>query len=105
MAPASIDSVIRMRRRDGDQLEFFAATPALPEGFRYQRELISPEAEQVLLASFRALPFKDFEFHGHVGKRRTVSFGSSYDFSREELQAAEAMPPFLLSLRETAAAF
>ncbi|HVF39868.1 MAG TPA: alpha-ketoglutarate-dependent dioxygenase AlkB [Gemmatimonadaceae bacterium] len=53
----------------------------------------------------RALPFKDFEFHGFTGKRRTVSFGWHYDFGHEKLQATEEMPEFLLSLRESAAQF
>ena len=92
-----------------DQLDFFAEaqTPATkyPEGFRYARELITPEAERALLAQIRELPFKEFEFHGYVGKRRTVSFGAAYDFSVEKLRPAEELPSFLRELRETAAAF
>jgi alkylated DNA repair dioxygenase AlkB len=57
------------------------------------------------LADIRDLPFKDFEFHGYVGKRRTLSFGWSYDFSRERLEPAEDLPAFLLPLRAAAAAF
>jgi alkylated DNA repair dioxygenase AlkB len=88
-----------------DQLDFFAAPAVLPEGFRYEKELITPEAERTLLAAIRELPFKEFEFHGYVGKRRTVSFGWSYDFSTEKLGLADDMPPFLRELRETAALF
>lgn len=91
-----------------DQLDFFSppiAASLLPEGLKYQRELVSPQEERELLAAIEALPFKDFEFHGYVGKRRTVSFGWSYDFSREELQRADDLPPFLLALREVAAGF
>jgi alkylated DNA repair dioxygenase AlkB len=92
-----------------DQLDFFdAPTPAasaLPEGFKYQRDLITLEVERALLAHIRELPFKEFEFHGYVGKRRTVSFGAAYDFSTERLAPAESMPSFLLELRVTAAAF
>jgi alkylated DNA repair dioxygenase AlkB len=91
-----------------DQLDFFAAPavePAGPEGFRFQRELITRETERDLLAAIRELPFKAFEFHGYVGKRRTVSYGWTYDFSREALSPADEMPAFLLTLRETAAAF
>jgi alkylated DNA repair dioxygenase AlkB len=104
-AQPPVDSKVEMQTRDGEQLDFFSASPTLPEGFRYQPELISREAEQALLAQFSDLPLKDFEFHGYVGKRRTVSFGSSYDFGREELQTADALPAFLLNLREAAAAF
>jgi len=90
-----------------EQLSFFEQdTPlVLPEGFKYERELITPETEQTLLAAVRDLPFKEFEFHGYVGKRRTVSFGAAYDFAEGKLRPAEEMPPFLVALRETAATF
>ena len=53
----------------------------LPEGFRYAPSLLDAAEEQALLAEIRALPFRDFEFHGFVGKRRIVSFGWRYDFN------------------------
>jgi alkylated DNA repair dioxygenase AlkB len=88
-----------------EQLDFFAPEPAFPEGFRYQREIITAAEERALLAAIRELPFKEFEFHGYVGRRRTVSFGWSYDFAHEQLHRADDMPPFLLALRKSAAAF
>jgi alkylated DNA repair dioxygenase AlkB len=87
------------------QLALFAAGSTLPEGFRYQPEVISAAAEQQLLENVRELPFKAFEFQGFVGKRRTVSFGWHYDFNERMLRQAEGIPPFLLSLRDVAAAF
>lgn len=87
------------------QLALFAAGSTLPEGFRYQAEVISVTAEQELLGNIRGLPFKTFEFHGFVGKRRTVSFGWHYDFNEGILRPAEQIPDFLLSLRDIAAAF
>ena len=42
----------------------------LPEGFRYEASLLDEAGEQSLLAEIRELPFRDFEFHGFVGKRR-----------------------------------
>src|SRR5215207_3785161 len=77
----------------------------LPEGFRYQPELIGPADEAALLARVRALPFRDFEFHGYTGKRRVVSFGWHYDFSARHLRKADDIPDFLLALRPAAAAF
>ena len=77
----------------------------LPEGFRYEPELIGPADEAVLLASVRGLPFRDFEFHGYTGKRRVVSFGWHYDFSARHLRKADDIPDFLLALRPAAAAF
>jgi alkylated DNA repair dioxygenase AlkB len=86
-----------------DQLDLFGRGLALPEGFKFERELITREAETDLLGAIRALPFQEFEFHGYVGKRRTISFGWKYDFDRGALQPAEAMPGFLVGLRRAAA--
>jgi alkylated DNA repair dioxygenase AlkB len=88
-----------------NQLNLFGAGPLLPEGFRYQADLLSPAGEQALLRAVRGLPFKNFEFRGYVGNRRTVSYGWKYDFSAEVLRKSDDMPAFLLSLREVAAAF
>src|SRR5215213_2174220 len=94
------------------QLDFFGGagggrkvTAELPEGFRYRPELISPAEESSLVARVRGLPFRDFEFHGHTGKRRVVSFGWHYDFSARHLRKADDIPDFLLALRVRAAAF
>ena len=88
-----------------DQLSMFGGGPSLPEGFRYHRELISPEEEHALLADIRGLPFGEFEFHGFTGKRRVVSFGWRYDFSDRSLEKANDIPSFLLPVREKAARF
>ena len=81
------------------------APTRLPDGFRYQPDLISAEEERALLEDFRALDFRPFEFHGFLGKRRVVSFGWRYDFNGGGLTPSAPLPPFLLSLRATAAAF
>ncbi len=81
------------------------AAAALPEGFRYQPELINAEKEDALVAHVRELPFREFEFHGYTGKRRVVSFGWHYDFSGRQLRKADQIPDFLLALRVHAAAF
>ena len=79
--------------------------PNLPEGLRYQRELISDVDERKLLACVQALPFCEFEFHGYTGKRRVVSFGWHYDFTGRRLRKADDIPDYLLAIREKAAAF
>ena len=89
----------------GYQLDLFGSGPSLPAGFQYQADLISPKEEQNLLERFAGLPFREFEFHGYVGKRRTVSFGWEYDFSTEQVLPTEDIPDFLLPLREKAASF
>jgi alkylated DNA repair dioxygenase AlkB len=91
-----------------DQLGFFqedTSRQRWPEGFRYERELISHDVEQKLLAHFRELPFREFDFHGYKGKRRVVSFGWRYDFSKRHLDKADDIPPFLLELRPIVAEF
>ena len=87
------------------QIEFFTETPRYPEGFRYQREIISSDEEQRLIEGIRTLPLEAFDFHGFQGKRRVKSFGSRYDYDEERLKDAEAIPNFLLPLRERAATF
>jgi alkylated DNA repair dioxygenase AlkB len=79
--------------------------PPLPEGFRYQPELIGTAEEEALLARVRELPFREFEFHGYKGKRRVVSFGWRYDFSARHLRKADDIPEYLFTLREAAATF
>jgi alkylated DNA repair dioxygenase AlkB len=87
------------------QLKLFKESAALPDGFRYQPELLTDGEEAALLAKLPPLPFKEFEFHGFLGKRRVVSFGWRYDFSQAKLMHAEPLPEFLLPLRDKAAQF
>jgi len=78
---------------------------AVIDGFLYRENLFSAAEEAAFVRYFEALPFKPFEFHGHLGKRRIVSFGFRYDYAGRRLQAAQAMPAFLQPLKEIAAAF
>jgi alkylated DNA repair dioxygenase AlkB len=90
---------------DLSQPDLFQASPALPEGFRYQPDFLTAAEEHDLVERFADLPFKEFEFRGYRGNRRVLSFGWQYDFNRMELLRTEDMPAFLLSLRERAARF
>src|ERR1041385_6539039 len=88
----------------GKQFKFFNDAESVIEGFRYKQELITASEEKALLAHLPYLPFKEFEFHGFKGKRRTVSFGWHYEFSgRGKLRKADDIPEFLLPLRTQAA--
>jgi alkylated DNA repair dioxygenase AlkB len=82
-----------------------AQPETMPAGFRYAPELIDGAEETRLITAFADLPFKEFEFHGFLGKRRVVSFGFRYDYGDGRVKDAEPMPPFLLPIRERAAAF
>ena len=88
-----------------EQSNLFLNERKLPEGFAYREDVISTGDEQALIERFQELPFKPFEFHGFLGKRRVVSFGWRYDFSGATLRPSDDIPPFLLPLRERAAAF
>jgi alkylated DNA repair dioxygenase AlkB len=88
-----------------NQLTLFEPRDSLPEGFQYQLELLTEDEENELIDRFQDLPFKEFEFHGFLGKRRVVSFGWKYDFSTGKLGQSEPIPEFILPTREKAAAF
>jgi alkylated DNA repair dioxygenase AlkB len=78
---------------------------APPEGFRYQADVLPPDEEQALVEHIQQLPLKEFEFHGYVGKRRTLSFGWHYDFGDAKLHQTDEIPSFLRKLQERAAVF
>jgi len=76
-----------------------------PRGFRDQEEIVTKEEEAALVASLGELNLKPFEFHGHLGNRRVVSFGLKYDYSRRSVEPASEMPAFLDHLLLRVAAF
>ena len=57
------------------------------------------------MRQFELLPFKPFEFQGHLGNRRVVSFGFRYDYGGQRLRPAASMPAFLEPLKQIAASF
>jgi alkylated DNA repair dioxygenase AlkB len=93
----------RRVRADSATLDLFGAS--LPDGMKYYPGFLDSEEEQTLLGDVHNLPFKEFEFHGYTGKRRTVSFGWRYHFNGGGLTKTEDMPAFLTELRARAEAF
>jgi alkylated DNA repair dioxygenase AlkB len=87
------------------QFSLFETDSASVAGLQYQPDLLSPAEEARLVEHFAHLPFKAFDFHGYFGKRRIVSFGWHYNFSKQSLAPAEDIPAFLLPIRERAAEF
>ena len=79
------------------------ATP--PAGFRYEPDFLKKAEEDRLVATISALPFKEYEFHGYLGRRRIVSFGLEYDINGYTLNRLDDIPDYLLRLRERAAGF
>jgi alkylated DNA repair dioxygenase AlkB len=87
------------------QLSLLEPLPLLPEGLEYRAELVSPEEEAELLERLCELDFREYEFHGHFGKRRVVSFGLHYGTNESTARNTEDIPGFLLTLRQKAAEF
>jgi alkylated DNA repair dioxygenase AlkB len=77
--------------------------PDMPEGLVYRPGLISPAEEDALVDEIGRLAFTPVVFQGYVANRREVSFGWSYDFNQNQLEAAAPVPDFLLPLRAKAA--
>jgi alkylated DNA repair dioxygenase AlkB len=87
------------------QAELFASAPALPDGFLYAADFLTVAQEAELLEHIRALPFQQARYKEWRARRRVVSFGGSYDFSRNQLSPAPPIPQFLHPLRAQAAAW
>jgi alkylated DNA repair dioxygenase AlkB len=77
----------------------------LPEGMKYEENFVSAADEQTILHDIEILPFRDFEFRGFTGKRRTFSFGWRYDFNGGGLTKTEDIPNFLKNLCARAEGF
>lgn len=77
----------------------------LPEGFAYQPDLVTPEEEQDLVASFQDLPFKPYEHLGYFGNRRIAGFGWRQDDDGEMVETGEPIPELLSPLLDKVAAF
>lgn len=81
----------------------FDPEPAGPPGFVYRPDFLSLGQEADLVAWLATLPFAPFLFQGYEARRRVVSFGWKYDFSRSHLEKADDIPAELLAVRARAA--
>jgi alkylated DNA repair dioxygenase AlkB len=89
--------------RAGSTPDLSGVPSALPEGFRYQRELLTAGEEEALARELAALPFKPFDFHGYEANRQVVGFGFRYDYDRRAVVDAPPLPSFLEPLRRKVA--
>ena len=76
---------------------------ALPPGFAFVADLLTPDEEAEALAGIAALELREAQYKEFTAKRRVASFGAGYDFDANELTPAPVMAPFLLPLRDKAA--
>ena len=74
-----------------------------PHGIRYESEFLAPAEEAALLARFSELPFRQAEYLQYTARRRVVHYGGQYDFTRQQLNDAPAIPDWLQSLKVRAA--
>jgi alkylated DNA repair dioxygenase AlkB len=89
----------------GEQASLFAPARDGPAGLAYAPDFLAPPEENGLLDQFAGLDFHAARYKGYTAKRRIASFGSSYDFGDNTLAPAPPIPPFLLPLRDRAAAW
>ena len=66
---------------------------------------VAQDEERMLIAAIDAAALSPFRYHGWLGKRLTASYGWSYDFDGASFAPAEAIPGWLLPVREKAARF
>lgn len=71
----------------------------MPVGLLYEPEFISQEEQAALVAEIRELPLEEAKYKSYTARRRTASFGSSYDFESNRLGPAPAIPAFLNDLK------
>jgi DNA oxidative demethylase len=67
--------------------------------------IVTPAEERALIEAVDATELSPFRFHGWLGKRLTISYGWGYDFDGASFVPSEAIPDWLLPLRERAARF
>jgi DNA oxidative demethylase len=79
-------------------------TQVLP-GLRSAPDLVTRAEEQALTEAIDATQLSPFRFHGWTGKRLTMAYGWRYDFDTASLHRGEALPDWLLPLRDRAAEF
>jgi alkylated DNA repair dioxygenase AlkB len=83
----------------------FSAPAELPEGFLYQLAFLSESEEAELLHMIQTLEFGAYDFRGYIAKRRVVAYGGGYDAGPRRMDiTANAIPDFLISIRDRAAA-
>lgn len=76
----------------------FPIQPALPEGFSYHDEFLTPEEEAHLLGEVSALDLHHMIFQGYTANRKVASFGYDYSFDKRKLSKGKDIPEAFSSL-------
>ena len=85
------------------QSELFESELPGPQGFVYQPAFIALEEEAALLDGIRDLSLQEAQFKQFTARRRTMMYGSTYDFDRNVSEPAPSLPDFLMPLRDEVA--
>jgi alkylated DNA repair dioxygenase AlkB len=83
------------------QADLFPRT--LPRGLEYRCDFLSAQEERELLEAICELPLQEAQYKEFTARRRTLSYGSTYDFSTNESLPAEPIADFLLPVRSKVA--
>ncbi len=78
---------------------------SFPRGLSYQPEFLDREQEAELVEQIRTLPLQNSRYKEYTARRRTASFGYSYDFSENVAQPAPPPPGVLVELQNRIAAW
>jgi alkylated DNA repair dioxygenase AlkB len=92
------------------QTTLFPDAPAktehpMPEGFRYQPELIDAHEEKILAAAIAAMSLKPYQFRGFYANRNVIAFGFRYNYDSRRLERTADLPPLIKNLRAKVASF
>ena len=77
----------------------------MPDGFRYQPDLVTLDEERALVRQFAGLDFKPYEHLGYLGNRRIAAFGWRRGDDGAMVETGEGVPDFLTPLLTKVAAF
>lgn len=78
---------------------------SLPRGLIYEADFLSGEEERQLLGIIGELPLRAAQYRQYTARRRTVNYGSSYDFQQQQATPAPPLPAVLAPLRARVAAW
>src|SRR3954453_15764044 len=78
---------------------------AVPEGFRYELELMPPRMERDLLDVFEHLRWDPIVIRGQAAKRTARHYGLGYDYEARTPMPGEAVPDWLDPARTLGAGF
>jgi alkylated DNA repair dioxygenase AlkB len=75
-----------------------------PPGFTYVAEFLTRDEESEVIGAVETLPFHEVRMHGVVARRTVIHFGFDYDYEGWSIRETDPPPPFLVELRDRAAA-